>query len=102
MFDEGENLVTIHLPEYVRKQKALEETPDPVVSEYLKAVPDDFVQIDNDRLGTEFRPRVLTTDNSEDDEAFKPVIRDFSMDKWNGQSGITYWGYNDAEGHRKQ
>lgn len=61
MLDEGENEVTIHLPESVERLRA--------EAQHL---------------------------NSSDTSKMVNPIRDYSIDTFNGQKGMSYWGYDEV------
>lgn len=66
MLDEGENEVTIHLPESVR------------------------------RLNEEAAAAGPSTEAGADPQKRMNPIRDYSMDSFNGETGMPYWGYNES------
>lgn len=70
MFDEGENEVTIHLPEAARNVAKNE-------SEMQVRQNEDFFEEDDSQIIKEVMP-----------------IRDFSISTWNGIGGLKYWGYS--------
>lgn len=90
MFDEGENEVTINLPGVKQNVNSTEE------EEKVETIPEPLVV--SDSWGSIFntkayqvekeQPTILKTDNP---------IRDYSMDTWNGNAGLQYWGYSENE-----
>lgn len=64
MLDEGDNEITIHLPESVK------------------------------RLNEEAALHPVAVD-ADSTRKLNP-IRDYSMDTFNGKTGMPYWGYNEA------
>lgn len=62
MLDEGENTVTVHLPESAKR-----------INEEMKDKPE----------------------SDEDSSSKANPIRDYSIDTYNGQMGMSYWNYNE-------
>lgn len=75
MFDDGTNVVTINLPESVKKQ-----------NEFLKS---------KENMKGPLSTALYGSSEEEDNikEAYKPPIRDFSIDVWNGSPGLGHWGW---------
>lgn len=90
MFDEGENEVTINLPgmkqnvNSTEKVKEEETIPEPLV------VSDSWGSIFNTKAYhvEQEQPKIPKINNP---------IRDYSMDTWNGNAGLQYWGYSENE-----
>lgn len=71
MFDEGYNVVTMNLPSQKDKTK------------------DEYVNYEEQK----------EKKNENDDyyfENYEPVVRDYSIDTWNGRKGMTKWGYKEG------
>lgn len=101
MFDDGVNVVTINLPERVKKLREMEKLAkeakkvtgsslDKTTTED-SALNDIFSVLDDEAL-------VKPTDIEESPEMFSPLIRDYSIDMWNGSPGLHHWGWtNDKD-----
>lgn len=90
MFDEGENEVTIKLPEIkqnvnsTEEKKQAESTTEPVVvSESWGSI------FDSKAYHIEEEQPIIQKKNN--------PIRDYSIDTWNGNAGLQYWGYSENE-----
>ncbi|KAG4067259.1 hypothetical protein HA402_000250, partial [Bradysia odoriphaga] len=87
MFDEGTNAVTMNLPQQVELQR--QET------EKQLNVPPTEPKYDN---GDEnFSNNFIDNTHETSHETYKPEIRDYSIDSWNGLAGLDYWGYSNDE-----
>lgn len=90
MFDEGENEVTINLPGMKQnvnstvEEKKEETIPEPLVL--------------SNAWGSIFNSNSY---QAEQDQSTIPKInnpiRDYSMDTWNGNAGLQYWGYSEDD-----
>lgn len=98
MFDDGVNVVTINLPERVKKLKEMEK-----LAKEVKKVEETSTTTDNSVLNEIFS--VLDDDESAGPvktetgpEQYSPLIRDYSIDMWNGSPGLHHWGWtNDKD-----
>ncbi|XP_055381260.1 scavenger receptor class B member 1 [Condylostylus longicornis] len=88
MFDEGKNTVTMNLP-----HKSKSNNIDAPISERL---------VSNDEYNDEQREsfdtivdvlKNIEPEQQEYEKPFIPLIRDFSIDNFNGQKGLKQWGY---------
>lgn len=71
MFDEGYNTVTMNLP---KKEKSSDE----------------YVNYDDEKQKT----KALNDDYYY--ENYEPLVREYSIDTWNGRKGMSKWGYKEG------
>lgn len=88
MFDEGENSVTIKLPQAV-SESLKNNSNDMPISEFLRSSSDyDYsseYDMENENINND-------TDNME---------RDYSIQSWNNNVGLSYWGYDEKNQNNK-
>ncbi|XP_063706007.1 scavenger receptor class B member 1 [Culicoides brevitarsis] len=96
MFDDGVNVVTINLPERVKKLREVERlaeeakqmnkskatTTDRVLDEMFNALDNES----NERMENQ-------KEQKKEQEMYSPLIRDYSIDMWNGSPGLHHWGW---------
>ncbi|XP_058458558.1 scavenger receptor class B member 1-like [Malaya genurostris] len=81
MFDDGYDTVTINLPESVQNLRKAKVVAD-VDSDEMDLVEDDY-----------FAGDVLQIVAEEEKEEVDEIIRNYSIDLWNGSPGLAHWGY---------
>lgn len=102
MFDDGVNVVTINLPERVQKLREIER----LAEEAKKVNATQTTATTNDTILNEIfdvfhdqnldKPNDAQTDTNPN--LFSPLIRDYSIDMWNGSPGLHHWGWtNDKD-----
>lgn len=74
MFDEGYNTVTMNLPSKKDKKSANS---------------DDYNNYEDEKQKTKERDEY-------DFENYEPLVRDYSIDTWNGLKGMPKWGYKEG------
>lgn len=103
MFDDGVNVVTINLPERVKKLREIERLAEEAkkvnVGQNTTTTTNDtilneiFSVFDNENSNGP--PEVQEATSS---ELYNPLIRDYSIDMWNGSPGLHHWGWtNDKD-----
>uniref|UniRef100_A0A336M449 CSON002530 protein n=1 Tax=Culicoides sonorensis TaxID=179676 RepID=A0A336M449_CULSO len=104
MFDDGVNIVTINLPKRVKKLRELERIAEE--SRTAKLVQDEETTTVNSGLrnifsilgDNEYNDGTPKTIHAEEPkEMFSPLIRDYSIDMWNGSPGLHHWGWTNNE-----
>lgn len=82
MLDDGQNLVSMNLPSRNFNKVKVEDAP---YSEYLKTEINETEHFLSKR----------------ETNAYEPIIKDYSIDTWNGSPGLAHWGYeSDGDGSR--
>lgn len=91
MFDDGTNVVTINLPEAVERiqKEAAEVGKNKVV---VEAVTKSHGPLSLALFGSSEEE-----DDAVQQEVYKPLIRDYSIDMWNGSPGLHHWGWTPNE-----
>ncbi|EDS25865.1 cd36 antigen [Culex quinquefasciatus] len=82
MFDEGQDMVTMNLPEAVLNMRKAQIVSDVTSPEEAATIDDDY-----------FAPEVLEEFTEERDKDDDEPIRNYSIDLWNGSPGLAHWGY---------
>lgn len=102
MFDDGVNVVTINLPERVQKLREIER----LAEEAKKVNATQTTATTNDTILNEifdvFHDQTLDGPNDAQADTnpnlYSPLIRDYSIDMWNGSPGLHHWGWtNDKD-----
>lgn len=92
MFDEGENVVQIKLPDKGPKQTEHNSTnrhADMPISEFLRSDGD----LDYD---------YSTSAESHDNSSAEDTSRDYSIQTWNNNAGLNIWGYDEKNQNSKK
>lgn len=99
MFDEGENEVTINLPQiiqqYAENASATAGRRDDV-DEGHQTASSPFSDWNR------FLGQPANDDVSSNVEKKENPIRDYSMDTWNGNAGLKYWGYSEEHPQKEK
>ena len=88
MFDDGLNVVTMNLP------KSVKDLNDAKEAARLKKIVE---KQNNGFLDTILKTEVQTQEMKEVQE-YEPLVRDYSIDVWNGSPGLHHWGYTNDKG----
>lgn len=75
MFDDGINIVTINLPKTNEPENTDTKKPLKSNASYVQYL-------------------VSSNEDDKEDEDFYPLVRDYSIDVWNGSPGLHHWGWN--------
>lgn len=74
MLDDGENLVSMNLP----SRNFVKTDEDAPYSEFLKVSSDEETE---------------HSISKREVDVYVPIVKDFSIDTWNGSPGLKHWGY---------
>lgn len=85
MFDDGTNVVTINLPEGVKRLQEQAKMEQKIKSEESRTT--------RGPLSMALYGLSEDDDDAESHQPYKPPIRDFSIDMWNGSPGLHHWGW---------
>lgn len=90
MFDEGENSVTIKLPQAVSEslKNSSTENSDMPISEFLRA-------------SSDYDYSSESMENNENNNDTDDMERDYSIQSWNNNVGLSYWGYDEKNQNNK-
>ncbi|KAJ6637985.1 Scavenger receptor class B member 1 [Pseudolycoriella hygida] len=96
MFDEGTNAVTINLPQRVEQHK--EELERQLHAAHTEPKSDNADEnLFTNFIDSEQENVADSMDKKDTHDTYKPQIRDYSIDSWNGLGGLDYWGYSNNE-----
>lgn len=95
MFDEGENEVTINLPRII--QQYAENISSPATDSLDAGI--DGPEVSSFGGWTFLSSR---NDDTPKEEKKENPIRDYSMDTWNGNAGLKYWGYSEEHPQKEK
>lgn len=90
MFDDGVNIVTINLPERVKKIREMEKLSE---KDMKKTLNEKILDSDDSLLNDVISKSSKESKKDETSKTYSPLIRDYSIDMWNGSPGLHHWGW---------
>lgn len=105
LFDEGHNLVSMNLPTKIQNKapKPKHEPATPIDEPATAALKNLDVEYEDDYDVVEYHQKKSEFAKLKEEQdrivsqmhSFSPVLRDYSIDTWNGSPGLQSWGYDD-------